>query len=356
MQQSMPSSLPRPIYQTVLLVAGLAGLLWFLIQIGNVLVLVLLSLIIAAALYPPVAWLKKRHFPSNVSILIFYLLFIAMAGGIAFVAFNAVVSEGRQFIMQLPEYNQRILAWMETLPEPVANLTNFTSDQIASLTQRGFRFLISSLDYVFTLFSGILGALTVLVLSFYLLVNVKHFEKLVLLLIPDSKQEISRRILNQTACRVGRYVRGQLVLMSVVGVIVWLGLSMMGVNYAFLLGVVSFLLEIVPLVGPIVAALVGVLIALAQDPILALWTALFYFGVQQVENYALVPKIMENAVNLNPFWILLAVLAGAAVSGVLGAVLAIPIAVFLHTLISEVYIRGFLGRDPHMAEAPAAES
>ncbi len=345
MAQPASSGLPRPVWQTILFILVVALLLWFLIQAGHVVVLVLFALVLAAALYPPVAWLRRRHFPSTLSILGFYLLFIVLFGGMAFLALNALFSEGRQFVAQLPVYNQRIAVWLEALPEPLGSLSVVFSRQVSGLAASALNLLISSLSYLFSLASGVVGILTVLVLTFYLLVYLDHFKRLVMLLVPAPRQETTERILVQTAAKIGGWVRGQLLLMAVVGSLVWLGMSVLGVRYAFMLGALSFMLEVVPLIGPLVAMGVGVLIALAQEPMLALWVALYYLGVQQVENFALVPRIMSQAVALNPFWVLLSVLCGVTVAGISGALLAIPAAVLVHVLVDELYIRGVLGRN-----------
>ena len=344
-------TVPTSAARIVWLVFGILLLLYVLYALQGIIALVLFSLVLASALYPPVKWLEKRHkMPRKAGILIFYLTFVVVAGTVLFLAGSALIEQGQQFMTQLPQYVDRIKDWVKHLPEPLASMSIGTSEQINELAQRGFTVLVSTLDYLRTFFAGILGLLTVLVLTFYLLIDLKHFEHLVLLMLPDSRKEVAHSVLARAALKTGGYVRGQLLLMVIMGIIIGGALALLGIKYAFLLGVIAFALDVIPLVGPTIAACIGTLVTFAQEPSLAPWVLLLYFGSQQFENYVLVPRVMSAAVELKPFWILLALLAGASLGGVVGTLLAIPTAVMLHLLIDEFYIRGVLGKDPRMTE------
>ncbi len=337
--QRVQSSMP-----TVLLILGLLLFGWFLFQIKQVLILLAFSCIIASALYPMVSRLRQRHLPRGISVLLFYLLFVLIFGGIIFLIVNVLIKEGEAFATQFPQYIESAVQFIGQLPFFAQNqeLTESISQNLQNIITQIARILASAFDYIFMAFNGILSLITILVLSYYMLTDARHFEAVILRLVPGNRQETAQRFMQNSASKIGNYVRGQLIVMTVVGVAVWLGLSLIGIPYAYILGIIAFFLEIVPIIGPIIAAAIGMLVALGQDPLLAFWTALFYFLVQQVENYALVPKILGRSVELHPFWVLISVLTGATLAGVTGVLLSIPVAVIIRFLIEEFYIGEFL--------------
>jgi predicted PurR-regulated permease PerM len=157
--------------------------------------------------------------------------------------------------------------------------------------------------------------------------------------IPTQYQRQAQDLLTHIIEKIGAYVRGQLVLMTAVGLVVWLGLFLMGIPNAPVLGLIAFALEIVPILGPILSAAFGILVALGESPMLALWVGLFYLLVQQTESYFLTPKIFGKSVELHPFWIFLTILMGGSLAGLPGIVLAIPLTVIIRLLIQELYIK-----------------
>jgi predicted PurR-regulated permease PerM len=161
-------------------------------------------------------------------------------------------------------------------------------------------------------------------------------------LVPVAKRNKIEELLKTVAAKAGAYARGQLLVMTATGVLTGLGLYFLGVPYALTLGVITFILDIVPILGPFIAAGFGIIVALAQDPMLALWTALLYLIVQQMENNFLSPMILGKSVGLNSFWILLSIFAGGALFGIIGVILAVPTAVAIGLLIEEFYIKDYI--------------
>jgi len=129
---------------------------------------------------------------------------------------------------------------------------------------------------------------------------------------------------------MGRWFQGQLLLGVIVGVLVYLGLWILNVRFALLLAIIAGVLELVPYIGPVLAAIPGVILALFQGPfLLAVWVLLLYIVVQQLENYLIVPLVMKKAVGLNPVVVIIALLIGGKLAGVIGILLAVPAAAVL---------------------------
>lgn len=332
--------------RTILFTLGVLILLWVLVHIRVLLMVLFLACLLAAALYPGVAWLKTRRFPRQLSILVFYIVFVLLAAGIISLMANILLDEGGQFLENLPRYTESASAFLEELPLPLEfrqNIFSLLSRFLSNVITQLIQFLVSGLNYLVLVVQSMFSVVTILVFAFFLMSNPQHFENTLLQMIPPSKRAGGHRLLAALALRLGTYVRGQLLVMTAVGILTWLGLSIVGVPYAFVLGLLAFLLEIVPILGPLLTTALGVLVALGQDPMLALWAFLVFFAVQQLENYVLIPYVLGKTVGLHPFWILFSVLAGGALSGIVGVLLAVPIAVTVSLVLHTFYIPAMAG-------------
>jgi len=177
--------------------------------------------------------------------------------------------------------------------------------------------------------------LTVVVLTVYLLLDQRFFRNLSNVIIPEDKRDEVAIITEKVATKVGAWLKGQLFLSLIIGSLSFVGLWIIGVPYALTLAVISGLLEIIPVLGPIIAGIVAALVALTVSPLAALFVIAFYFILQQLENNIIVPKIMQKAVGLPPAVIIIAILIGGSVLGILGALLAVPVSGILYVLVKE---------------------
>jgi predicted PurR-regulated permease PerM len=135
--------------------------------------------------------------------------------------------------------------------------------------------------------------------------------------------------------KLGAWVRGEIILMLIVGLTTYIGLTILGVEYALPLAVIAGVLELVPTIGPIISSIPAILIALVQGPVLAIAVLAMYILIQQAENNFLVPKVMEKAVGVLPLITIASLLIGGTLFGVIGAVIAVPAVVILHVLFEE---------------------
>jgi predicted PurR-regulated permease PerM len=136
--------------------------------------------------------------------------------------------------------------------------------------------------------------------------------------------------------KVGRWLQAQLLLALSVGLFVFVGLSLLNVKYALLLGIVAMVLEIVPIVGPVISAVPGVILAFAQSPTLGLWVLVFYVAVQQIEAHVLTPLILGKTLGLNPVTVIIALLIGGTLAGLLGILLSVPVAVVIVEILDDL--------------------
>jgi len=146
-----------------------------------------------------------------------------------------------------------------------------------------------------------------------------------------------KKLLNDIEAGLGAWVRGEIILMIIVGMLSFVGLTLLQVPYALSLAVWAGLLEIVPIIGPILSAVPAVLVALLVSPVLAVAVVALYFIVQQLENHLIVPNVMRRAVGVNPLITILTLMVGAKLAGISGAVLSVPLVVLLKIILKDIF-------------------
>lgn len=315
--------MPRKIeisHRTIIFTAFFVLLLWFVFQVRDIILMLFIALILMSALNPAVDRLEKWRLPRGLAILIIYLLSWAVVGLIFASVIPALVDQTGRLIHLLPS----ALAQVEIFNVNQEAITRQLLAQIGSLPENLLKLTVG-------VFSNLLAVLTTLVVTFYLLLERKHLDKYLAFLFGDNTAKAAK-VINDIELRLGGWVRGELVLMLVVGIMTYIGLMILGIDIALPLAIIAGVLEIVPNIGPVISAVPAVLIALTVHPVTAVATAALYFLVQIIENNFLVPKVMQKAVGVNPLISILALLTGLRVAGPVGAILAIPIIIGIQTI------------------------
>lgn len=325
----MPSRKIEISYKTVLFTLGVLGLVWFIVQISDILLLLFVSVILASAFHSPVNWLVKKKIPRPLAIIFLYLLMAIVLGGIIAIIVPPLIEQTKNLLNNLPFLLNSI---SQLMPYPLP-----TQDILMSLGS-GFNNLGGNIfRYTLGFFGNIITVATLFVFTFYLLLRWENLGRS--LSAGLGSEERFTKLLNRIETGLGNWVRGELFLMATIGITSYIGLSLLGIPYALPLGIFAGLLEIVPIVGPIIAAVPAVIVALSISPILALVTAAFYFLIQQLENNLIVPKVMERAVGLDPLATILSLMVGAKLMGTLGALLAVPFVLLAKIVILDFYRR-----------------
>lgn len=302
-------------------------LIW---QTLDILALLFVVLIIVAALEPTAERMVRMGIPRGWSVLtIFVVLFLAL-GLLVSLLVPTLVEQLGAFADSFPSLVRSITPLYELLIESDAQqLLNTITNSLSGFTQSVF-------SATAQVFGGAISAITVLVLSFYMLVDAKKTRDTLVLLVPADRVNAVVRLLDRTGAKLGNWLRGQLALSVIIGVISYIGFSILGVPYALTLAVLAGLFEIIPVVGPIISGLVAVLVAYASGSWqLGVGVLIFSIVLQQVENSLLVPKVMESAVGLSPIIVIIALLIGAKLAGVTGAIIAVPLAAAIAVLVQE---------------------
>ena len=318
----------------VRLILFLLGL-WFIFLIRDVLVLLFLVMIIVAGLSPTVdRWSRSITRPGAV-ISVFLLLMLAI-GLLLSLVVPPLIDQLQQFAVNLPGYAERLSntdsqSFLSEATKLIVTNLNTVTGQLSDLSGT---LLTKTLGVI----NGLVAMVTVLVLTFYLLLEEEGMKKIYKGIIPrewyDDLTETTRKI----AGRLGAWLRGQIVLMFIVGLAVTIGLLIVGSPYALSLGIWAGLTEAIPIVGPWLGAVPGIATGLAQSPLQGFLVLLVYLVVQQLEGNVLVPKIMSKAVGLNPVIVIIAILIGAKLYGLMGVFLAVPLAAVVSVITEDWHI------------------
>jgi len=374
-QLSKPTSPPwQPGTRLVAAVVVLVFFSWMFYSVRQLAIPLILALFLAYLLHPLVTRLVDiTRMPRWLAVLIFYLLLIILMMG-ATTGIGLAISQqitgviddlgmlANEIPRQLQELQTQIIQigpWEVDLNQ--INISPFI-DQLSSTVQPlllGTGTILASLAGTAASAVGVI--LLALVMGFYLLLDFGKLKEVCLDMIPESHVEDVRGLIENTGKIWQAFLRGQLLLGVVIGSIVSLALTIIGMRFALGLGLIAGLLEFVPIFGPIISGLIAGLVALFQSsnwlgltPLsFALLVLIIFTVIQQVENNILVPRIIGHSLNLHPLLVLLAALAGGITAGVMGVLLAAPFVATLRIWLGYIYrkIVG-LGTEPEPILGP----
>ncbi len=298
--------------------------LWFLYQIREIIFLVFVAFILMSAFKPWADFLEKYHVPRLVSVLLIYIVIILSIAYGASSVLPSVVNQSIHLGENLPKYLQSVAPFLKIDQQVI-------TQQVAPLGENVLKVTIGVFSNIITLF-------TLVIISFYLLIERENLKKYLSNITHENKAKKWVEIVSKIEEGLGAWVRGQVILAVTIGLATFIGLTIIGIPYTLSLAILAGILEIVPFIGPIISAIPAILVALTISPILALITIVVYFVIQQSESHIIVPLVMKQTVGLPPLVTIISLLIGAKIAGIGGALLAIPIVVAGATLISE-YIK-----------------
>jgi predicted PurR-regulated permease PerM len=331
----------------------IVGLLW---AARPVLVPFILGLVLAYLLLPLVHWLE-RHMPSRLhawraarplSIILTYLFFVILVAGL--IAFVVPIMAGQVggFVERLPEYSTRLqnlvdrgLLWyQDNIPD---DWKQNIEASLADIAQGVFTRLRDSLgamiQSVFSSFNFLVGLIIIPFWLFYVLQDESRVKQGLLQVLHPELRPDFRRLATLIDNVLSAYVRGQLVLVLFVGALATIALLIIGVPFAPVLGLIAGIFEVLPNIGPYLGAIPAILIALATEPVTAIWVALAFFIIQMIENLILVPRISGQSVKLHPALVMMVLVIGGQLAGLWGMLIAVPVTAIIRDVFLYLYLR-----------------
>ena len=288
---------------------------------------------------PTVSKMKERKIPRALGASILFLMVLATIGLFFYIIVPPLAKEMSQLATQFPVYMNNIGIDYSTISEQ--QIDDRLAGPIQEILIEASRFLKNTTAAIFSgifeLLGGLLSAIIIAVISCYLVIEKKGIEKFVKAVIPYDFQPRALKVIKKIEVKLGKWFIGQLFLGFIVGFVTFIGLSLLGVPYALVLAIVAGGMELIPYLGPTLAGIPAIIIASTISPFLALLTLILYFLIQEIENYVLVPKVMEKSVGLHPIIIIIAILVGYQFAGIIGVILSVPVATIASIILEDLY-------------------
>ena len=341
------SRFTRQVLIVIALVAVLV-LLWALLPV----LMLVFGAIVFAALLLSLSNLLRRVLPVSHGISLAIVLVVLTGGlGLLLWMFGAQASrEMATLIEALPPAYEEFQNWVEE-----TTIGSMLAEQIDSLRNNMGRIASSAGAMAMTFSSGLMNLLLVFIGAIYIAAQPGLYRAGLLQLVPKSVRDVSADALDTSARALRLWLGGQLIAMAVVAVLTGIGLWLLGVPAAFALALIAFLLDFVPIIGPIAAAIPGILLGFTVSPKIGLATAVLYIVIQQIESNVLQPLIQQRAVELPPALLLFSLLVFGTLQGFAGLLLAAPLTVVLYVLVKRLYVRELLDTETAIPGEPDSE-
>ncbi|MBI2832810.1 MAG: AI-2E family transporter [Acidobacteria bacterium] len=325
---------------TIAMVAIAVIVLWAAYLARTVLLMGYVSALFAIGFSPLVRWIETQKLlpigtrltPRWLAILLIYLAIVSIVTLAAMLVMPPLVAQARELARALPEMFQRAQTYLISKGFLDHRLT------VGELVQRA-----PGTDAVGTAFSavtgfvgGVFGVLTILILTFYMLIESETLFDTFVRLFPRQRRAQFAAASRQVTVKVSGWLLGQLLLGVTIGVTAGIGLWLLGVPYFYVLALIAGIGEMIPVVGPILSAIPAVAVALTVSPQKALLVLIFWIVQQQIENHVLVPKILSRQVGVSAVTVIVALLLGGSLLGIVGALLAVPTAAILQVVLQEL--------------------
>ncbi|MEO6020837.1 MAG: AI-2E family transporter [Knoellia sp.] len=341
----------RPINKHSPFFLGFVGAIGALLAIGlwhsigrlaTTITILIVALFLTLALNPLVEWLGRRGLGRALSVGIVFAGLLVVFVLLGLLVFPPVISQGGDLVQQTPTYLDRVLnaRWAKELDK------NY---DIVDKIREEFNKRITDQSFISSVLGGVLGAgravlngvfqtFTILILTLYFLASLPTMKRTAYAMVPASRRNRFEQLSEEIMRRTGSYAIGQVAIASINAIFSYVMMLVLGIPYAAVLAVVVGFVGLIPMVGATLGAAVVCLVAFFDDPRIALFAAIYYLIYQQIENYVIAPKIMQRTVSVPGALTVVAALAGGTLLGVLGALLAIPVAAALLLLVEEVLI------------------
>ncbi len=323
---------------TAILFVLLVAVLWFL---RDIVLIVLTAVVIASALEPAIAAIVRQKIPRIIAVILVYFLVFFAFFLIFYFFVPTVLEDLTTFISQIPSY-------IDTLSRAgfvnyYSNIFGFSTDATASAVVQNIRDGIAHaavFSNAFTaaavLFGGFFSTILIAVFSFYFAVLQTGIEDFLRIVVPKKNQRYALNLWKRSQSKIGLWMQGQILLAAIMGVLVFLGLTIFSVPHALVLAMIAAMMEIIPVFGPGLAAIPAVAMAfVAGGAGLGVVTIVIFTIAQQFENHLIYPLVVTRVVGVPPMLVILALLIGGQLAGFLGIILAVPLAAMLQEFVND---------------------
>jgi len=310
----------RTIIFTVLFLLSL----WLLYQVKDIILSLFVAFIIMAALNPTVERMEKLKIPRAAAIIVFYIVFFGFFGVMVAAMVPPLVDQTAVLFGKVPEYVKQInLPWLDS------SAISSQFSKFGSIPENLIKVTVG-------IFMNVINIFTLAVITFYFLMERKKLAKYVSVLFSDGSRQKAIDFMERLEIRMGKWVRAEVVLMVIIGTMTYVGLRILGIEFCLPLAMMAGFLEVVPNIGPTIAAIPAVIAGLTISPLHGLAVLVLYIFIQQIENGLIVPKVMAKGLGINPLVVIISLAVGLKLGGVLGMILGVPVFLLAQEVLAEV--------------------
>jgi predicted PurR-regulated permease PerM len=316
---------------------------YMLFRFNSVVFVLFVAIVLATALRPAVAWLGRWHIPPWLAILLIYFLIAISSVGLVLLVAPLLLTQSLSLINSVPDYYAQALEYIRAQSNP---LLRGLADQLPATLPLNTQVTVGdgvelstlgqAVGYLQSFGWSVFSMVALVLIVYFWILDREQIVRSTLLLVPTERRAGAREVWDALEEKVGAFVRGQLLLCVSIGAVSLMAFLVIGVPNALLLAVLAGLFEAVPYIGPIFTAALAIVLTLAQAPDKIIWVIVACVVIQQIENALLVPRIMGRTVGVNAVVTLLAITAFGSLLGIVGAIMAIPLAVVLQVLFERV--------------------
>lgn len=312
-------------------VAAFLAIIYMLVIARSAVAVVLVSTVISLGLDPFVSALERIKIPRILGTFIVFIFGIAILATAAYFIIPILLLEVQNFVSYFGTVAYSLLG-IKIPSIPLSSMAQHWQEALGIIGATGSS-IGSAVSSIF--FNGFLVVAT-LVSSFYLTFDPGVVERVVRALVPDSQEHGAVQLLNNFKKRIRKWFSAQLLLCVIMGLIVGVGMWLLGVPYALVIGILAGIFELVPMIGPVIVGAAAFLIAISSSFSLGIYALIFFMIIQQLENHVLIPLVMGKAMRVHPLLVILSILAGSQIAGFVGVLLAVPIAVATEEVVTYV--------------------
>lgn len=315
------------------LIGAVVGLflLWIL---QGILLLIIASFVLAIGFQPAIAWFEKRGLRRGVGLALVLMGFLLVFGGLFALALPLIIGQVGEMLEQLPALIERLQAG-DGLVARIAGMID-----VEQITAEGTSDPMAAVEVAGNVAGFAFNFLTVLLVTPYFAMAMPAIKRWLVRLLRPAHREDFLRVLGESTDLMANFIVGNLIVSVIAGVVTWVGLSLLGVPYALALAAWVAITDVIPVLGALLGAAGVAAVAIVQSPETLLWSLLLLFAYQQVENFLIAPRVMNKAVDLSPATVIIALMVGGSLAGLVGALLALPLAALIKIVVDDFIVQG----------------
>lgn len=298
------------------------------------LVILFLAIVISSALDAPLNWLERQKIPRILGILFILLAGLAAVALLLYTVVPIAFIELRDFADNMDKVGATLGGFMGT-----PNLSDTISGGLSNIGSMLIPSQMSLASILPQLFENFIMVIMVAVISIYLAWYRDGIESFLRAVLPLEYEQYSISVLHRARKKIGKWLEGQIIVTAIVAIVVFIGLKLLGVNYALVIALLAGILEIIPFVGPIVAGSFAFLIGVSQSTAIGIAAVILFFVIHQLEAHIMMPLVMHKTTGIHPVIVAIAIIAGYQLAGFVGVILAIPFVVVIQELIDDFTAR-----------------